>query len=1076
MRKSAAADDSCAQCHPGEERGGHVSGEIDYEIPKKISSAGGWAGKKKKTVSCRTCHLLHGSAEKEMLVRRKDNICEDCHSSNPSTKQVGSGMDSHPVGVSAAADVFRKSLPDGTKLTPGIEKKVICLTCHKTHKSEAKESLLVAANEAGELCIHCHSRMGGKGIKKENNGNHPHVAWTERGKDDRQGCNICHRTHNGARDLFAEPDKSHILYRPMDKSELCVECHENIAAFGESDGRKKGTHPLDVWANVRKLVPAEDGSMARREKVSCRSCHLSHGTEPGYSSLKEHRSFACLLCHPGQNSLDQDVEPSGNHPVYVGPLPDPAPDSLLLAGGTKGEYGELICRTCHGVHEAQKDTPLLLEATSRKDFCIECHPYKALLFGTKHDLKRSGPNTPNKFSELPAESGSCGVCHRTHGWARDPGQGHDTVTRMCTGCHYEGSSVADPVGPHSHPTGAGMEGKANLHGLPLFSSDGKRSASGNVACSTCHSVHRETLPRSVSASDISGRKSEGNFLRLPYSGTNFLCLNCHDEKRSINGTPHDLDRQMRAAADAKTKQIKDQGACAHCHSPHKGSAEMMWAKEVQGTGNTISTLCTSCHFKRNEEGEELRLLSHPVNVSMSAGMETDLRLFDSQGSESAGGLLTCATCHDVHQRTKAMDVEFAGAPLSISSHTEEDMAVSSPGLSDATAVCLNCHKEKQVVLGSLHDMRKGVCGGCHAPHPKDENLMWATGLQEDQDAVSSACLGCHGSVSREGRLFGKTYGHPVGISPKADPSTRLPLFDESGRMRAYGMMTCATCHDSHSEHPGSEVNSTAKSKKFGRVYGSPDSLCIMCHPRKKNIIGTVHDISKTSPEHENILGQTTSEKGICSACHVPHFAQGKAALWATEFGPGENLPERYCLGCHGEDGTAKKKVPKHLVHPKTKVTTAEIVSAESDDEPKPFGKFLKDVLVGPEEPQRQGARIYKERTMKLVDRLSLTRKSPPLLPLYDSDGKPGSSGILSCPSCHDIHNGEAEVRRLIFKEDSEREKMEQNLLRPSFVDDATRLCGDCHGPYRLKVFWGFHEEARGKYGNRIYSSPMPRRF
>jgi hypothetical protein len=226
-----------------------------------------------------------------------------------------------------------------------------------------------------------------------------------------------------------------------------------------------------------------------------------------------------------------------------------------------------------------------------------------------------------------------------------------------------------------------------------------------------------------------------------------------------------------------------------------------------------------------------------------------------------------------------------------------------------------------------------------------------------------------------------------------------------------------------------------------------------CHPEKANIIGTVHDPAKAG-----------SDKGVCGACHAPHHAKNEAALWAGEYGVGQDLPSRYCLGCHAESGSAKDAVPEKLWHPKIKGVVTK--SAESEQE-KTFGGVLKDVFVGPTTTSRYAPLQYEMKTMKLVDKISVTKNEPPLLPLYDENGRPGNFGIISCPSCHDIHDGGAKVREAIFKDDAERERMRKGLIRTNFIDEATRLCGDCHRAFRTSVFWGFHggtpQEASNPY-------------
>jgi hypothetical protein len=327
--------------------------------------------------------------------------------------------------------------------------------------------------------------------------------------------------------------------------------------------------------------------------------------------------------------------------------------------------------------------------------------------------------------------------------------------------------------------------------------------------------------------------------------------------------------------------------------------------------------------------------------------------------------------------------------------------------------------------------------------------MWADGLGDSPDAASEACLGCHRSAAgRNG-----AYTHPVGVTPGADVATGLPLFDSQGSRDPQGMVTCASCHDAHAKNRNADATTPAEEEKFQRATGSGDMLCIECHPEKANIIGTAHDPAKAG-----------SDKGVCGACHAPHNAKNEPALWIGEYGVGQDIPSRYCLGCHAEGGAAKDTVPERLWHPKIKGVAGEPVESESEKEIT-FGSVLKDVFVGPTTTRRNAPIQYVLKIMKVIDRISVNEKRDPLLPLYDENGRPGSSGVISCPSCHDIHDGGAKIRDAIFRDDAEREKLRKGLIRTNFIDEATRLCGDCHRAFRTSVFWGFHGGAPKEASN-----------
>jgi predicted CXXCH cytochrome family protein len=1099
LRRPRRTGDFCMECHVSQKKGGHSMGKLDSLIPLEITLAGGHSGSGRDRMTCRTCHLPHGSPEKDLLVRARETICEDCHGGNPSKEGKGAGMDSHPVGVKIAAEVLAKEPPGGIEMVTGRKKEVICLTCHKTHAPQEKKSLLAMSDPTGEFCVHCHTGRGGGGSKKGNNGNHPHIEEKKRGRVEIKGCNTCHRPHNGARDHLADSGRSHLLSAPMDNSELCIQCHEDLGAFETDEARFKGTHPLGEWAEKRSSIFFEDDSEIKKEKISCRSCHLSHNTEPGFSSLKEHRTFFCLNCHPDQNSLNQSTSATGNHPVYVSSDRSIISQELLLAGGLAGEYGEIVCQTCHTVHRAEKNTPLLIEPATRKDYCTQCHPAESLLLGTKHDLGVSSPDTLNKFAESPAESGACGACHRTHGWTRNTDQGSDPIRQMCLDCHFEDSSIAGSPGHFGHPTGVGMGERGNLLGLPLFNEDGERDLSGDISCSTCHEVHRETIPRLPVWVDGELQNTEGHFLRLPFRKTNLICLGCHQEYSTVKDSPHDSRRAKKVAlpsrpeapeskeearnrarkeiggepdikTEAQAERIAGDGPCDYCHSPHKGGGPMMWARKIEAADDGVSPLCVSCHSPGREGGKKVPKIAHPTGVSIPLGMDTSLPLFDSDGRRAQFGLMTCGTCHDVHRKGSYIASGKDGEPASdrflrIKPGQDKDR-----GEQDAFALCVHCHDEKQSVLGTTHDLHKGTCGGCHAPHPDSAELMWSTELWDstdspDPDPATVACLKCHEKIPRERNPEGEMHGHPVGLSSEAAASEGLPLFDNLGRKNPRGTMSCATCHDTHAESSSGASSPTSDGKKetFQRMEGK-GRICLVCHPKKENIVGTAHDPARLFP--------AADQSDACGACHSTHSGGDGTALWAGEYGKGEDLTTRHCLGCHSESGSAKDKIPEHMTHPKAMVAIRGAEAEKLRQDSKSFGNILKDVLVGEVEPSRGNLTIYMAKPMTMIDRAVIGKNSPPLVPLYDENSRPGPSGILSCPSCHDIHNSEAKIHEAVIKDDAERERVEKNLIRTSYVDEATKLCADCHGPHKLSVFWGFHGEARGK--NYPTRSPNPR--
>jgi hypothetical protein len=77
--------------------------------------------------------------------------------------------------------------------------------------------------------------------------------------------------------------------------------------------------------------------------------------------------------------------------------------------------------------------------------------------------------------------------------------------------------------------------------LPLFLADGTENPAGKVQCFTCHDVHR-WAPGSAAdkgKKDIEGDASN-SFLRLADDASSTLCLACHNDKKEVIKTDHNL--------------------------------------------------------------------------------------------------------------------------------------------------------------------------------------------------------------------------------------------------------------------------------------------------------------------------------------------------------------------------------------------------------------------------------------------------------------------------------------------------------------------------------------------------------
>jgi DmsE family decaheme c-type cytochrome len=187
---------------------------------------------------------------------------------------------------------------------------------------------------------------------------------------------------------------------------------------------------------------------------------------------------------------------------------------------------DAVCTKCHDETESRPilaiyQTPHGVSADSRTPSCQSCHgesekhlagdangkgrPAPDVVFGSKHTKAGYAPNSAT------AQSEACLTCHKAG-------------LRM----HWPGSQ----------------------HQI------------NDVACASCHSIHRATDPVFVKAEQPA------------------VCFTCHKDQR------------------AQTKQVSthplDAGkmACSDCHNPHGSAGPKLLAK------NTVNETCYTCHAEK----------------------------------------------------------------------------------------------------------------------------------------------------------------------------------------------------------------------------------------------------------------------------------------------------------------------------------------------------------------------------------------------------------------------------------------------------------------------------------------------
>lgn len=234
-----------------------------------------------------------------------------------------------------------------------------------------------------------------------------------------------------------------------------------------------------------------------------------------------------------------------------------------------------------------------------------------------------------------------------------------------------------------------------------------------------------------------------------------------------------------------------EGRCESCHinTPKGKKGERLIF--VKG----ITQLCLDCHDRSD-------VVSHPVDIMPSMKVPEDLHL-DWEGR------MTCATCHDIHQKSRKA---LFGEGRYFLRRVET-----------GRALCYGCHDK------IFEEGHKAVLTTAHTG-PKYREID----IRGEIDDTSFGCLICHdGSIGRAARTeigvgvwdHGREgASHPIGVEYPRSPGShndyvdimRLPpqikLIDRK--------IGCTTCHNPYSKEKSHLVMSNKGS-----------ALCVACHIR-----------------------------------------------------------------------------------------------------------------------------------------------------------------------------------------------------------------------------------------------------
>jgi predicted CXXCH cytochrome family protein len=453
-----------------------------------------------------------------------------------------------------------------------------------------------------------------------------------------------------------------------------------------------------------------------------------------------------------------------------------------------GPNGELLCVSCHRVHDADASTALLMFEPQYGETCVTCHPAQNNLVGTSHDLRTNFPAEENVAGMTPKEHGACSACHLAHRLARTAVPTPGDPAGRCATCHQPGSCAqARKVAGGGHP---------------------------DTECTRCHNPHDSRL---------------GSFLAKPEPQ---LCTECHAAQAGLAGGPHDLAQNPDVWPEPA---LAAGGLCLPCHVGHGDKETDLLRFATPENDFYHDDVCLACHPDAAWDAQSGIAIIHPHEISPDQD-KVDLALvpIDDTGNMRMG----CRTCHDPHGGAEPPHLarvarDEPAESLCLHCHAEK------------TYIKYTGHSADSL---SQSGVDTDSCRPCHAMHA-DRDGSWGLMLSPrflmegcDDAMVSGAgcvpCLACH---HPDGPAPVRVVAsHPEKFMLNTAPPGALgylPLFDAAGHVNPQGGVVCRTCHLSHgrldllhllaSEDALSESQRTAIRLNLRSFI--PPNICTQCH-------------------------------------------------------------------------------------------------------------------------------------------------------------------------------------------------------------------------------------------------------
>jgi predicted CXXCH cytochrome family protein len=773
--------DLCANCHKGKTYVFKTDHDLRVTAPEATTAAGKNVA---QTGVCGACHMVHNSPVKAKLWARNISgkgdiiaqLCTSCHTKGGPAEKKLTGRYTHPTGK-PVSNINIKILEDGRwthpyldalpakdrpKLTPlpffdsegnrVADGNVSCGSCHNPHQWDPNSPkpgknkniegdgtnsfLRIAHDPNSALCKNCHVEKRTVAFSKHN------LKLMAPGEKNIEGrtakktgiCSTCHLPHNGrGPKMWArKPDRSGDMVE-----RLCKSCHKK----GEVAERKltgAHSHPLGKSVKLLGIIPSS------RTKWKAPNNALTQGT-------KEDTIFPLpLYKQNGERTVDGNITCGSCHDPHQWVPGEFEKDALSIKSETFKSALKNFTKKLKSIKKEEGDgrsSFLRMPNAPDSGLCKNCHIDKRSVELSKHNLNIFAKDEKNVQNLSPQESGSCSACHLPHNgtslkmWARKlPDTKEDKISNLCKSCHSEGQIAEQKsIRDYSHPVFADIDKVGGKTDLPLYSKAGRKTGKkygGKVVCSTCHDPHRWD-PNDIASKAGASKKVEGDatnsFLRIAAYPSPMLCINCHEDKKYVEFTDHDLSI---TAPDAKNLQgytVKEAGKCGMCHMIHNSPNPVrLWAMEKGPGDDEMERLCRSCHLEGRIAGHKRpRYFNHPPDVKATSNIVRAKKLksrgkrkqkksqevvtgekikpmpvYKITGEKVTAGLITCPSCHDPHNWSA---IEKGYGP---GKKTEGDNTNSFLRSMSNMAICSDCHGFDGIFRYKYY----------HGPSSRDKNV------------------------------------------------------------------------------------------------------------------------------------------------------------------------------------------------------------------------------------------------------------------------------------------------------------------------------------------------------------------